>query len=90
MDTRVFVLKLFRSLRRNGLRFTLREGLRAIKPPTRETNEFDVSRYHHTYFHSRTAAIAINDLEINCLCSSVGFGSYDFVSPRVHPFVFYR
>jgi SAM-dependent methyltransferase len=42
MDTRVFVLKLFRSLRRNGLRFTLREGLWAIKKPTRESNEFDV------------------------------------------------
>ena len=41
MDTRVFVLKLFRSLRRNGLRFTLREGLNVIKA-TRETDDFDV------------------------------------------------
>ena len=41
MDTRLFVLRLFRSLRRNGLRFTLREGLNVIKP-ARETNDFDV------------------------------------------------
>jgi SAM-dependent methyltransferase len=41
MDIRLFVLKLFRSLRKNGLRFTLREGLRVIKL-TRETSDFDV------------------------------------------------